>query len=104
MFKNAFEKSELIARAQRNKTGGAVDPNRQLPTMPPGQVDHHLKSVAGRILTLIDGAIPDERQNKALKTLIKKEFREEFDRVFRYLYSDVRSTQGCDEAAVYDQV
>src|SRR5579885_681645 len=78
-------------------------PKRDLPTMPPGQVDHHLKSVAGRILTLIDGAIPDARQNKALKTLIKKEFREEFNRTFRYLYSDARSTEGSDEAAVYDQ-
>lgn len=78
------------------------DPS-QFATMPPGQVDHHLKSVAGRILTLIDGAFPEGKQNAALKSLIKKEFREEFSRVFNYFYSDVRSAQGCDEANIFDR-
>lgn len=79
---------------------GVTDPNRALPTMPPGQVDFHLKSVAGRILTLIDGAFPEGKQNTALKSLVKKEFREEFSRVFNYLYNDARS--GSAEPGPFD--
>lgn len=70
--------------------------------MPENQVNHHLKSVAGRILTLIDGAFPEGKQNAALKTLVRKEFREEFNRVFRYLHSSARSTEGVQEVNIFD--
>ena len=74
-----------------------------LPTMPPGQVDFHLKSVAGRVLTLIDGAVPEGKQNAALKSLIKKEFREEFNRTFKYLYGGERCFTGMNEADIFDK-
>jgi hypothetical protein len=34
------------------------------------------KNLAGKILTIIDGALPEGKQNAAIKSLIRKEFRE----------------------------
>jgi hypothetical protein len=40
-----------------------------------GIVVFHFRSLAGRILTLVDASISDPQQNKAFKQLVKKEFR-----------------------------
>lgn len=60
----------------------------QAPTMSENDVVFNVKSVAGRILTIIDAMFPVEQQNKALKTLIKKEFREQLNRIFKKLHMD----------------
>jgi len=51
-------------------------------------VNFHLKCLAGRILTLVDAMISGEAQNKAFKTYVKKEFREQFNRVFGFFHND----------------
>jgi hypothetical protein len=43
----------------------------------------NLKSVEGRILTLMEVAFPDHTQRDAIKSLIKKEFRREMNKVNR---------------------
>ena len=40
-----------------------------------------LKSVEGRILTIMEAAIPSDTQREAIKTLIKKEFRREMNKI-----------------------
>lgn len=37
-----------------------------------------LKSISGRVLTIIDASIVSEKQNKGIKDLIRKEFVDEF--------------------------
>lgn len=66
-------------------------------------VEFHLKSVAGRILTLVDGMLPEGKQNTALKTLIKKEFREEFGRVFRYFMDGCGESTGLPEVKKFEE-
>lgn len=44
-------------------------------TMTSSHVKDTLQSLQGRVLTVIDAAIPGEQQNKALKSLFKREFR-----------------------------
>lgn len=36
----------------------------------------NLKDLAGKILTIIDASIPEGKQNKCVKDLVKKEFRD----------------------------
>lgn len=55
------------------------------PTLNQKQVEFHLKCLAGRLLTLVDAMVTSEAQNKAFKTYVKKEFREEFARVNKTL-------------------
>ena len=43
----------------------------------------YLKSVEGRVLTIMEAAFPNESQREAVKSLIKKEFRREMSRVNR---------------------
>lgn len=53
------------------------------------RVNFHLKSIAGRLLTLMEamyGAAPT--QCEAMKTQVKKEFRTQFNRVFNELHAD----------------
>lgn len=59
------------------------------------QVEFQLKCVAGRVLTLVDAMVSNETQNKAFKTYIKKEFREQFSRVFNAFHP---SYQGCESS------
>jgi hypothetical protein len=49
-----------------------------------------LKNVQGRVLTIMEAAIPNPAQCEALKTLIKKEFRRE---ITRYKNSDPEPTE-----------
>ena len=42
-----------------------------------------LRSVEGRVLTVLEAALPDKEHRNAVKTLIKKEFRREMNRVNR---------------------
>jgi hypothetical protein len=43
----------------------------------------YLKSVEGRVLTVLEAAISSDSQREAVKTLIKKEFRREMNKVNR---------------------
>jgi hypothetical protein len=43
----------------------------------------YLKSVEGRVLTIMEAAIPNDQQRDAIKTLIKKEFRREMTKANR---------------------
>lgn len=59
------------------------------------QVEFQLKCVAGRILTLVDAMVSNEAQNKAFKTYVKKEFREQFNRLFQFFHEE----GGCTDTA-----
>ena|SRR3990167_6819073 len=48
-------------------------------TMPLSGVCSQFNFLMGKVLTIIDASIADERQNKALKDLIKNSFREQMD-------------------------
>ena len=52
-----------------------------------------LKSVEGRVLTIMEAAIPDKEQRNAIKTLIKKEFRREMSKAGRL---EIESDDGDD--------
>jgi hypothetical protein len=70
-----------------------VDLKQRPISMDKDQVEFQLKCVAGRILTLVDAMVSNEAQNKAFKTYVKKEFREQFNRVFKAFFP---SAQGCE--------
>lgn len=59
----------------------------QAPEAPPiNYMNHdatlrHMKKTAGRILTVIDASFPEGTQRNALKSLIKREFRTELERI-----------------------
>lgn len=42
-------------------------------------IEDSFKNLAGKILTIIDAVITDQPQNKAVKDLVKNEFREKID-------------------------
>lgn len=85
--------------------GNKGEPCDHCNRMPEAQVNFHMKCVAGRVLTLVDGMVAEGRQNQALKTLIKKEFREEFNRVFQYIHNGARGygTEGADDESVFEK-
>lgn len=47
-----------------------------------------LRVLSGRVLTVIDASISDERQNKATKDLVKKEFWTSIFKVQEYYWKD----------------
>lgn len=59
-------------------------PTKDEIVMPVDTIRFYLQQVAGRVLTIIDGAFPEGRQNTALKSMIKKEFRTQHDRLTDY--------------------
>jgi len=61
-------------------------------------VDFHLKCLAGRILTLVDAMVTSEAQNKAFKTYIKKEFREQYRRSASFFNPDDNCAQPLDHS------
>ena len=69
-------------------------------TMDKAQVEFQLKCVAGRILTLVDAMVTSEAQNKAFKTYVKKEFREQFNRIFHAFHDQGGATSLPEELAV----
>jgi hypothetical protein len=48
----------------------------------------HIKNLAGRVLTILDGSLPEGKQVNAIKSLVKKEFREELNRSYYVFHSD----------------
>lgn len=49
----------------------------------------HIKAIAGRLLTIIDAMMgANEKQCEAMKTVIRKEFRAQFDRIFKETHMD----------------
>lgn len=76
---------------------------RTVREMAKGTVQFHVKSVAGRILTLVDGMLPPGTQCEAFKTLVKKEFREELARVNMYFHDGCGMAEGVSEVAVFEK-
>jgi hypothetical protein len=54
------------------------------PTMDREQLLKHLKSLQGRVLTIVDAALGDKAQREAVKTLVNKEFRREIDKTITF--------------------
>ncbi len=52
-------------------------------------IQSSLKSLTGRVLTIIDASIPESKQNKCVKDLIRREFMDEFSHVSGLLNSPV---------------
>lgn len=52
------------------------------------------KNLAGRILTIIDSALPEGSQNKSVKALIKKEFREELNNAWHVFHAGENTSFG----------
>lgn len=44
-------------------------------------IEKQLKALSGRILTIIDASLPEGKQNKCVKDLIRKEFIHEFEMI-----------------------
>lgn len=90
-FSHDVNKSHVCRKKNLESAAAARQASLTPWQMPKDTVDFHLKSIAGRILTLIDGVVPEGKQNAAIKTLVKKEFREQFHRVSEYFWSDGRN-------------
>ena len=79
------------------------EPKLASPRMDEEVVQFHIKCLAGRILTLIDAMISSEVQNKAFKTYVKKEFREQLKRVFGFFHrNDDGDDEKCNDAENVD--
>ena len=46
------------------------------------------KSLAGKVLTIIDASIPNAQQNKCVKDLIKTEFRNRIDELQKFYWNE----------------
>jgi hypothetical protein len=75
-----------------------ADVKQAPPSMEEETVNFHLKCLAGRILTLVDAMVSGDAQNKAFKTYVKKEFREQFSRVCSFFHGDSRCAEANDPA------
>jgi len=68
-------------------------------------IEKGLKSLTGRILTIIDASIPSGTQNKCIKDLIRKEFMCEFEKTADLIFDQSalqRSVNGVGEFQVVD--
>ena len=61
-----------------------ADPKQQARSMSEDRAQRHLKSLQGRVLTIMEAAISDKSQRDAVKTLVNKEFRREMEKVGRF--------------------
>jgi len=66
----------------------ASTPQRTLYGMGKDLIVARLKSMQGRILTIVDASFQDPEQRKAVKTLVSKEFRLEMGRVSDFFGDD----------------
>lgn len=53
-----------------------------------GHARDRFKSLEGRVLTILDASISNDVQNKALKSLVKREFRSAITGIYEFLYRD----------------
>lgn len=65
-------------------------------------IEKNLKILTGRILTIIDASIPEGRQNKCIKDLIRCQFMEEFTKIGDLMFDKQRLERICDEAEVIE--
>jgi hypothetical protein len=95
-----LEKIDADAKAQEAQYTIAVDAEghvkpapekagikRYAPSMNENAVQRHLKSLQGRVLTIVDAILADKQQREAVKTLVNKEFRRELDKVAAFFDS-----------------
>lgn len=59
-------------------------------------IEQTLKSLTGRVLTVIDASIPEGKQNKSIKDLIRKEFMHEFIDIGDLLFDKQRVERAID--------
>lgn len=72
-------------------------------TMKEDRVVFHFKCLAGRLLTMMDAMFGgNEKQNAAMVTLIKKDFREQLSRVSKELWKDPNE-DSCDSEQTKEQ-
>jgi hypothetical protein len=75
---------EVGGRLNSSKTAIALDKAADLAKAAEERGSlQYLKSVEGRVLTIMEAAIPNDAQRDAIKTLIKKEFRREMTKANR---------------------
>jgi hypothetical protein len=81
--KDYFESPE---KPKPTKTASPKQPG----ITPPTQDDslRYLKNVQGRVLSIMEAAIPSDTQREAIKTLIKKEFRREMSKIGKVQVGD----------------
>jgi len=64
----------------------------------------HMKCVAGRLLTLMDATFGgNEKQNKAMISMVKKEFREQLSRISKEVWANPNEGEGCDSEQTREQ-
>lgn len=68
------------------------DPKKCAPSMYENEILRHVKSLQGRILTIIDASLSDKQQREAVKTLANKEFRREMEKIGKH-FLDPNSDQ-----------
>jgi hypothetical protein len=70
----------VLQNLEKSRTARTADANKQAADK--GSLQY-LKSVEGRVLTVLEAAISNDSQREAVKSLIKKEFRREMNKVNR---------------------
>lgn len=67
---------------ERNVKDEPAEPAKaMLPSFPPNDVMARIRSLQGRVLTIVEAVIADKTQREAAKTLVNKEFRRELGKV-----------------------
>lgn len=51
-------------------------------------IAHHVKKLAGKVLTILDAAYVNENQNKAVKDLTKNSFRSQLSDIWKWAFED----------------
>jgi len=67
-------------------------------------IEKSLKILTGRILTVIDASIPEGKQNKCIKDLIRSEFLEEWTKIGDLMFDKQRIERTCGGAEVCEPV
>ena len=67
-------------------------------------IEVNLKGLSGRILTIVDASIPEGKQNKCVKDLVRKEFLNEFSKIADLLYDKKEMDRCVEEVGEYELV
>lgn len=79
LFANIERSMKQVSVGYSTWDGKAADPrNIEVATADWSVIDWRLRMLAGKVLTVIDAALGDKRQNKATKDLIRNAFAGEF--------------------------
>lgn len=74
------------------------EPKQMARTMMEPELQRHVKSLQGRILTIADASISDKQQREAVKTLMNKEFRREMEKIaYKFMNPDTHEIHAEDQ-------